>query len=165
MIHAQIRAVSLIRLRWVGERVHADIADEAGAVRSLPVRLAWTKPVTGRGEEVSLIDERKKEVLLLPSLDALDVQSRAVAEEALERRYLIPTLTRIVHTKTHLGIRYWQVETDRGDRRFAMREPRRNITWLDDDRALLRDTLGNRYQIASYRGLDEKSRHEAERVL
>ncbi len=150
------------RLAWQGEHVHATVGDAA----PIKVRLVWAKPVTGRGEEIALLDDKKNEVLMLPDLACLDADSRAVAVESLARRYLIPTIARVKSTRAHMGVRYWHIETDLGERRFAMRDPARNVTWLDGgDRALLRDTIGNRYQIVSMRALDEASRRQVIKVL
>ena len=72
----------------------------------------------------------------------------------------------MLDTDLHLGTRYWSVETDRGPRRFAMREPRKNLHWLDPrERCLIRDTMGNRYEIERLSDLDDASRSAVEKVL
>jgi hypothetical protein len=121
--------------------------------------------VSGRGRQVCFLDEQKREVLMIDSLDGLDPESRRVAEAELERRYLIPKITRVVRTAAHFGSRYWEVETDRGPRRFAMKDPAKNAVWISDDHLILRDTLGNRYEIPSFATLDQWSRSQVAKVL
>ena len=121
--------------------------------------------ISGKGQEVSIVGEDKKEILMLESLDRLDPESRRVAEEELEKRYLVPKIIRVINTRAHFGNRYWEVETDRGRRRFAMKDPNKNVIWLSGDQLIIRDTLGNRYEIESFSGLDPASRAEAEKVI
>lgn len=130
-----------------------------------PVKLVWARPVSGQGREISLFDEKKKEVLMLLSLDALDSASRKIAEEELGRRYLMPRITRVVRTHAHVGTRYWHVETDHGPRHFVVRNPNRDVVWVTDDRVVLRDPLGNRLEIVSLRALDAASRAEVDKVI
>ncbi len=128
------------------------------------VRPVWARPVRGRQAEIALLDEKQKEVVLT-SLEAVDSASRSILEEELTRRYLIPQITRVTRTLVHFGNRYWSVETDRGPRQFHMKEPRKNVVWVSDDHLVLRDTLGNRYEIPSLSTLDARSQSLVERVM
>ena len=150
-------------LRWDadGERVLCRI----GAAEEIAVQLLWARPVSGRGAEVAIVDGKKKEVALLDSLAVLNEASRAVAEEALARRYLIARVERVLATRAHMGTRYWTVLTDRGERRFALRDPARSVQHRPDGALLLRDTMGNRYEIIQPERLDAASRVNLERVL
>ncbi len=158
---------SFIRLEPGGDALTAVFAIDDGEVgeQAVAVRPVWARPISGEGREVSLIDHQRHEVLLIDDVDALETPSRVALEDALAARYLVPTVRRVLATQAHLGVRFWTVETDRGTHRFAMREPTRNVTWLDDRRAVLRDVLGNRYRIADFAALDEHSRREAAKVL
>jgi hypothetical protein len=130
-----------------------------------PVKLVWARPVSGQGQEVSLLDDKKKEVLMLLSLDALDPASRKIAEDELGRRYLMPRIVRVLRTHAHVGTRYWQVETDHGPRHFVVRNPNRDVVWVTNDRVVLRDPLGNRFEILSLIALDTASRAEVDKVI
>ena len=46
-----------------------------------------------------------------------------------------------------------------------MNDPAGNIVWLTDDRLIIRDAVGNRYEIESLSDLDPKSRAEVEKVI
>jgi hypothetical protein len=130
-----------------------------------PVKLVWARPVSGQGQEVSLLDDKKKEVLMLLNLDALEPASRKIAEDELGCRYLMPRITRVLRTHAHVGTRYWQVETDHGPRYFVIRNPNRDVVWVTNDRVVLRDPLGNRFEIASLNALDTASRAEVDKVI
>ena len=137
----------------------------ADATDELPVRVAWARPIYGRGCELALLDEKKHEVLTLPGLDCLDAESRRVAEDELNKRYLVPKITRVIHTEAHFGNRYLHVETEQGARRFAMKDPARNAIWVTDDRLIVRDSLGNRFEVPSFSALDPASQAELMKII
>ena len=137
----------------------------AGDGKGTPVTVVWARPISARGREVSLLDEKQREVLMLDGLHELDRESRAIAAEALERRYLIPEITRVLRAEAHFGNRFWEVETTHGARRFAMRDPNKNVTWVTEDHLVLRDVLGNCYEIPALSALDARSRRRAELAL
>lgn len=130
-----------------------------------PVKIVWARPISGKGQEIAVLDEKKKEVLMVAGLDGLDPDSRKIAEQELERRYLIPKITRVIRAHASFGSRYWDVVTDRGRRRFVMKDPTKNVIWPGGDRVIIRDTLGNRFEIESLAALDDRSRNEADKVL
>ncbi len=154
-------AVPVLRWDADGERVLC----RHGEGEEIAVSLLWARPVSGRGAEVAIVDAKKKEVALLDSPAVLDPASRAVAEEALARRYLIARVERVLATRAHMGTRYWTVLTDRGERRFALRDPARSVQRREDGALLLRDTMGNRYEIVAPERMDAASRANLERVL
>ncbi|MBN1671694.1 MAG: DUF1854 domain-containing protein [Kiritimatiellae bacterium] len=131
----------------------------------IPVRIAWVRPLTARGGGVSFLDEKKKEVALLASLDALDPESAGIVREELAGRYLLPRIVKVRRTHAEFGTRYWDVDTDAGRRTFAMRDPHKNLVWIGEDRVILRDTIGNTYEIESLAGLDKRSRMEVDKVV
>ena len=136
-----------------------------GSEEKTPVRLVWARPITGRGREIGVLGRDKKELATLESMDDLDPESRRIAEEELSRRYLVPRITRVLRTRAHFGVRYWRVLTDIGERRFALKNASRNAVWVTDERLVLHDTLGCRYEISPFSSLDERSRAEALKVI
>ena len=151
-----------IRLLKRGDAILCDPGD-GGEPR--PVKLAWARPVAGRGGPLSILDADRREVALLGGLGELDPESRRIAEAELAARYLVPRITRVIKTRAVFGVRYLHVETDRGERRFAFKDATRDVVWLDDDHVMLRDTMGCRYEINPFSGLDPVSLREAHRVL
>ena len=46
-----------------------------------------------------------------------------------------------------------------------MKDPSANLTWITDDRAMLKDTLGNRYEIESFLALDPRSQAQIDKIV
>lgn len=136
-----------------------------GKIDDKPVKLVWARPISGKGREVAILDDKKKEIVTLKSLDCLDPEARKIAAEELDQRYLVARIKRVISTQTSFGSRYWDVETDRGRRRFVMKDPHKNVVWITKDRLVIRDVLGNRYEIHSIAELDPSSRHEMEKII
>ena len=126
----------------------------------------YARPLTKRGREISILDaDGKSEIYWLDSLDTLDPTSRAVAEEALHDRYRISIISEVTASHVNHGHRYLRVNTNRGERYFNLREPGKNVTRLSDDHLVIRDSMGNRYEIPSVSALNETSQEHLERVL
>jgi hypothetical protein len=137
----------------------------AGADDDIPVTFVWAKPLTGREQEISVLDDKKKEVLLIDNLSDLDDDTAQVIRTELEKRYLIPVITRVISTSTISGDRYWIVETDRGPRKFLMKDPNSNVLYLTEDNMIIRDTLGHCYEIVSLNSLDFHSQDEVNKII
>ena len=135
-------AIKEYRLLGDGDRVLVRFGDGGEAK---PVKLVWARPISGRGGEISMVGEDKEEVMMIESLEALDPDSRRIAEEALSARYLLPRITRVLRAEATFGVRYWHVETTLGERRFALKNADRNAVWLSEEHLVLKDTLGSRY--------------------
>jgi len=95
----------------------------------------------------------------------MDTASQRTVEEALERHYFIPTITRVMSLKEEFGAVYIDVETDQGRRHFVARGIRDAAEELGDGGLLIPDVDGNRYRIADWRGLDARSRSLLESVV
>ncbi|HEY3322157.1 MAG TPA: DUF1854 domain-containing protein [Planctomycetota bacterium] len=130
-----------------------------------PAKVVWARPVSGMGAELAILDDKKKEVCTLQSLNELDPDSRKLAEEELLRRYLLARITRVLSTTAFVGTRYWNVETELGPRQFVIKNAHKDVTWLSDDHVVLRCTLGNRYEIPSLAKLDPVSLEHVERII
>ena len=135
------------------------------ADRETPVKVKLARPLSGRNNEISFIDTKKKEVAMVKGLTDLDPASREVASEALDLNYLITRITRVDRTRSHFGTRFWEVETDRGARHFAMKDPSHSVSHFDDGRMVLWDTMGNCYEIESFERLDEHSQKQVENIV
>ena len=152
-----------VKLRRRGDQL---VVYPPGRKEAVPARIVWARPLTGPGGVASILHASKKEeIAILQSFDHLDETSRGVLEEELQRRYFLPSIIRVIKTKAAFGNRYWDVETDCGPRQFLMKSPETNATWLTDDHCILRDTLGNCYEIESIEKLDPESRAKAQSVL
>ena len=154
-------AVPVVHLSRFEDRVVA-VIDGATAI---PVRVVWARPISGRGADIGLMNDKKVCVAMLADLQDFPADSRGIALEELDRRYCIARIASVFATQVQFGNRYWDVDTDRGRRRFLLREPSKNVTRSAPDQVMIRDTLGNRYVIDSFGKLDARSQEEAERAL
>lgn len=155
-------ASSRIRLWKKGDQI---FFESGNGDAPQPVKLVRARPVSFRGGYVSIQDANKKEIMLLERFDELDPESRKVLEEELTERYILARITRVIKARAHFGMRYWHVDTDMGERRFALKDAKKNVVWLTDDYLILRDTLGCRYEIPSLAALDPRSRLEILKIL
>ena len=161
---ARVESVSAARIDGLERRngrLYVERPD-GGGVAAVTVR--YLRPLTARSEIV-LLDEKGLEVLTLPGVADLPEPQRRLLEEALRERYHLATISSVESVDVRFGTRYWKVETDRGPRWFALREPGKNVTWLSDTRLVLRDTAGNRYEIRDLAALDAASRRWVMRSL
>lgn len=130
----------------------------AGGAEPVPARIVYACPMTGAEGHIGILNEKGDSIAMLPDLAALDEASRKVAEKALEQRYFIPRISRVISAHVAFGQRTLSVETDKGVRTFALKNVNRNVQWLSDDRVIVRDTAGNRFEIPSLSALDAASR-------
>ncbi|MGK0186516.1 MAG: hypothetical protein ACI9R3_002299 [Verrucomicrobiales bacterium] len=132
----------------------------------IPVHLTYARPLSMRDEGISIIDaESKSELYWIDQLSDLDAQSQTIANAALADRYRISIIESVVDSHVNHGHRYLKVMTDRGERYFNLREPGKNITHFSDDHLVIRDSMGNRYEIPSLSALDPESQERIDRVL
>ena len=138
--------------------VHPDTGEEVA------VTVRYLRPLSAR-TEIVFLDEKHREVVTVPGIEALTGEGRARVERALRERYHMAVVARVERIDVQFGTRYWKVDTDRGRRWFALKEPGKNVTWLSEDHLVVRDTAGNRYEIPSVAALDGKSRRWIRQAL
>ncbi len=133
--------------------------------KEIAVKIVWARPVSGRGEELSILTEKGKELETLAGLNVLEEKCAVIATEELEKRYLIPKITQVKKARTCSGNRYMEVETDRGSKTILIKDPNSNVIWFTNDRLMIRDTLGNRFEILSLTGLSNNSQKEIDKII
>jgi ATP-binding cassette, subfamily B, bacterial len=121
-------------------------------------------PLTEPDVWVSLLDERGREVAILPELNALRAGQRAKIDLALGEREFVPSITaieRIVVTPAH---GQWHVITDRGKTCFLLGHED-HVRPLTKSRFVISDTHGMRYIVKDSNLLDARSRRLLSRYL
>ncbi|MCS7265421.1 MAG: DUF1854 domain-containing protein [Armatimonadetes bacterium] len=111
-------------------------------------------PLTDPDKYISVRDAMNREIGLIRNLSELDQGSIKVVKEELERRYLVPIVKRIISIKERTGMLLWEVETDRGYRRFLNRASQESVEQPEPKRLVLVDLDGNRYYIPDITALD-----------
>jgi hypothetical protein len=124
-------------------RVRMEIRDRQSY---LEVRIARVLPLSEPVRYFGVRDSADKEIGVLLSLDGLDPDSRAVAEEELARRHFLPKVVRVVKVSDNHGVVVWDVETEHGSRKYVVRNMRDNTVALSSTRVLMTDVDGNRFE-------------------
>ncbi len=138
---------------------------EAGAPRltlegefsCLRLKVMCSFPLSMPDRYISLRDGTNREIGMIENIRDLDGASRKIAGEEIERRYFLPEITAIYELSGQFGSYDWDVETNRGRRKFLTRGRSECIIQLPPNRVFVTDVLGNRYQVPDWTALDRSS--------
>lgn len=133
------------------------LTEEDGRVTE-PLEPRRLFPVSKRDAYISLLDSEGVERGLIRALTDLDADSRRAIEDSLADYYLVPKILRILSISEKSGTIRWTVLTERGEKRFDVRNRNHDIRVSSDGMVRVRDSDDNRYEIDDYRKLDAKSR-------
>ena len=114
-------------------------------------------PFTRPSEYITLIGEDRKEAAVIRSIDELDEESKRAVLECFKEIYLIPKISRVLLCSVRFGSLTFDVEIDRGDISFSIRNPHSDIKVFPDGRLIFRDRDDNRYEIPDVNKLDKAS--------
>jgi hypothetical protein len=130
----------------VGDQTYLDVT----VVRAFPQSL--------RNEYIGLLSGQEEEIGIIRHPDELDEDSRRIIDVELEKRYFLVQIHEVLGISEEFGATYWNVETDRGTRSFVAKGLRDNVTFIGNNRILIQDVDGNRYEIEDLYALDAASR-------
>ena len=130
-----------------------------------PVRLTWYRPLSGRGADLAVLDEKGKELARISAPNALTGGSARLVHDELRLRYGDPHIQSISGVRFDQGDRHLDLITDRGPRTILVRGIERHFTWQGDGSALLTDVAGNRFHLPPPSTLDAASRTRLEEIL
>jgi hypothetical protein len=114
-------------------------------------------PLTLGDKYVSIRDIKEKEIGIIADLADFSPDQAQLVKAELERRYFTPVVEKVVKMKEEFGYIYWEVNTDRGPRRFTSRGQHDSIVPVSDTRILILDVDGNRFDVPDVHALDVKS--------
>ena len=146
-------AVRLFRTHPDDTTVRATIDDRSWR----DVRIARAFPLSDLNRYIGLRDGNDKDIGMLETLDGLDAVSRAIIDEELSRRYFTPAVTRVNAVAEAFGIVNWDVETDKGPRKFLVRNLKDSAFTLGAGRVMMTDVDGNRYEFPDAYALGPKA--------
>ena len=129
------------------------------------VRIARAFPFSDPDRYIGLRDGDDKDIGILTTLQGVDEESRAIIKEELERRYFTPRIKRVLTVDEEFGVVTWEVETDRGPRRFLVRNLRDSTFPLGANRLMMTDTDGNRYEFPDVSAVGAKAMMVLSKVL
>jgi hypothetical protein len=131
----------------------------------LTVRVSRAFPLSCSGGYIGFSDGKGRQIAVVDDLSVLDPESRRLVEEELRKRYFVARIERVDGVKEMFGVVQWKVQTDRGPREFLVRGMRESVFDLENDRVLIVDVDGNRYELPGLHELDSKSRALVEKVM
>lgn len=131
----------------------------------IKVRVVCAAPLSQPDRYICLLDEKNEVICTVEDPVDLDAVSQRIVKEEIEQRYMTAIIKRVDSLRSEFGVSYWEVQTDRGDREFVVRNVSENAQWITDRRLLLLDVDGNRFEISNLEVLDKKSRGLIEMVL
>ena len=131
----------------------------------LEVTIVRAFPLSHPDTYLGLLSGRRDEIGIIQDPTELDEESQRAIENELARRYFPTVISRVDSVREEFGATYWEVDTDRGPRRFVAKGLRDNVTYLTATRILINDVDGNRYEISDLSALDANSRALILRVI
>ncbi len=114
-------------------------------------------PISNRNGFISLRDLAGDEIGVVEAIHELDQKSRHIVAEELDRSYFLPKIEEIFSVSDDLNVVTWSVFTDKGQRTFEIRNPRKNVRSVGAGRYIVKDVDGNRYEIPRLGLLPPKS--------
>lgn len=116
-------------------------------------------PVSRIDQYITLIDENGKEVAVIRDYQSLDKESAKVIRKSIDDYYLVPYILKINSVIDKNGTLVWETETNRGFKRFEIRDRNHDIKVYKDGCIRIRDADDNRYIIEDYQKLDKHSKY------
>jgi|SaaInlStandDraft_1057018.scaffolds.fasta_scaffold61696_2 hypothetical protein len=115
----------------------------------------FARPISGWGEEVSILDHHEQsELLWIESLKELSSDLQQTLKIALEKRYGIFQISKIIQSEVNFGNRIVEVETQQGRRVMNVVSAWKNVINQKDGSVIIRDAVGNRYRIPNPQNMD-----------
>ena len=114
-------------------------------------------PISNMSNYITLLDDEGIERGLIVRLSDIDDESRKLINESLDDYYLVPKITKIISITEKSGTIRWTVLTERGEKRFDIRNRNHDIRASKNGKIRICDSDDNRYEIDDYRALDSKS--------
>lgn len=129
------------------------------------VNLHRAFPLSDRDSYISVRDTESKEIGVIESLVEFDEATQRLIAEDLDRRYFTPVIRSVRSIEEEFGYSYWEVMTDAGPRRFTVRRGRGSLIQIGDNRVLVIDVDGNRFEIEDYTRLGARHSRVVESLL
>ena len=121
------------------------------------VNIIKSFPLNYEDKFISVCDCENSEIGIIPDTGNFPEETQNLFAEDILRRYFLPEISSIENLKQEFGYVYWSVTTDSGSKKFITTKDAGAIIPLSNNRVLLIDLDGNRYNISDYTKLDKKS--------
>ena len=121
-------------------------------------------PLQAPGEFVAFMSLEGKEVAWVDDLSTLPEEMRALVNEEIALREMMPTIQRIVSVSTLSTPSTWDVVTDRGATKLILKGEE-DIRRLSSSTLIITDSHGLRFILPDIQALDKNSRRILDRFL
>ena len=120
------------------------------------IKIIRSFPLSNPNQFICLIDKDNNEIGVIQDIKDLKKSDRKIVVEQLEKTYYMPKIKRINSIDGRFGVTQWQIETNFGPSQINLGS-RMDVSPMDNNRVLIKDVDGNRYEIVNYNELDPKS--------
>lgn len=127
------------------------------------LRLVRCFPLTHEDKYISVLDENDNEIGIIEDLSLCQPDVSRLLLDILNTSYLVPRINKVNNIIMRGYVPVWDVETDRGHRVIELQS--RRETFTINNRVIIRDADGNRYDIPDFTSLDQRSRRMVEREV
>lgn len=121
-------------------------------------------PIAAPDEGIALVGPDGRERAWIDSLLTLEPASRALIEDELRQRELVPVISRLVSVSTFSTPSIWRVETDRGVTELVLKAEE-DIRRVPGGALLITSAQGIVFRVDDARQLDRASRRFLDRFL
>lgn len=122
-------------------------------------------PFNNPNKYISVLDKKGYEYAMIKDIDDFDDKTKELLIKALDRKYFMPSILKIVSIKEQFGFSFWKVLTDRGEAEFSVKDTYRSIVKLSDTLVIVIDSDDSRYMIEDVTKLDSASYKKIELYL
>jgi hypothetical protein len=124
-----------------------------------------TFPFLYTTQYISIRDNKGEELGIIRDIAQLDEECGTEVEKELQFRYFLPRVTRVESVKQKTDLWLWELQTNLGQTRMAMRNLHEHMQFPGGGRIILTDFNGKRCEIADWHGLDAHSRKQLSEVI
>ncbi|MBD2869937.1 DUF1854 domain-containing protein [Paenibacillus arenilitoris] len=114
---------------------------------------------------ISIRDAKGEELCIIRDIAELDDESLKEIERELQFRYFLPRVTRVDSVKQKSDLWLWELQTNLGATRIAMRNLHEHMQFPGGNRIILTDINGKRCEITDWQALDGHSRKQLTDVV
>lgn len=125
-------------------------------------------PYDEKTKLVSVLNESSAEIGMISDIEDFQGESLLAIKKELERKYFLRKIVEILEIKDKRGVTTWKVHTsDLGEDilEFSIKDTYGSIYKLTDNRLIINDMDGNKYEIADVTKLPKESYRKIELYL
>lgn len=151
------QSVDLLQLRFINKENATFQRTEGGFVsleyegkRYDRVGVYRTFPFTDPDHYISIreADEKAREIgVILDVWEDLSKEEAQMLKEQMDLRYFTPVIQKIIDIKEEYGYAYFHIITEFGECKFTIQMSGGSVVSLSEERILITDLDGNRYEI------------------